>query len=179
MPVPHAAYSGSPVTSTLAKNMRLRLLASISCLFLAGCPAVDIKELDFTRTKPTIENLIGIWMPTDTTLNDIRERGHYPQTMHYLELRADHTFNMHNMPDWWSDGFGRSHGRLESLSGRWELTESKELWRIWEISLHTAEFITTIHLYHQKPPYQLFIRLGDPNEGDAMLFDRKATKPQK
>ena len=159
--------------------MTLRLLAATTCLFLAGCPAVDFKEFDFTRTKPKTEELVGVWTPTKDTLLDIRERGHYAEAEYYIELRADSSFLFHNIPDWWSDGFGESHGKLETFTGTWDVTEDSNIWKIWNITLSTSKFITSIHLYRQKPPYQLFIRVGDPNQGDAMLFEKKSGENKK
>ncbi len=66
---------------------------------------IDWKEINFTRTKPEIKDIIGTWTPTADTLKDIRERGKYPEAKHELILKNDGTFSMINMPDWWSNGF--------------------------------------------------------------------------
>jgi hypothetical protein len=144
-------------------------------MLVAGCPAVDLKELQFTRTKPAESDVVGTWRPTVDTLKDIRGRGHYPVATHEIILRADHTFSMRNMPDWWSNGFGESHGQFESGDGTWQLEAGKNVWQIWVIRLHFPSVTTSINLYRQRPPYLIFIRVGDPNNGDAMFFEH-ATK---
>jgi hypothetical protein len=150
------------------------VVVAVSTLF-AGCPAVDLKELQFTRTKPAESDIVGTWRPTADTLKDIRGRGHYPVATHEINLRADHTFSMRNMPDWWSNGFGESHGQFESGDGTWQFEAGKDVWQIWVVRLHFPSVTTWINLYRQRPPYLIFIRVGDPNNGDAMFFER-ATK---
>jgi hypothetical protein len=78
-------------------------------------------ELQFTRTKPLESELVGTWRPTADTLKDIRGRGHYAAATHEVVLRQDHTFSIRNMPDWWSNGFGESHGQFEAGDGTWHL----------------------------------------------------------
>ena len=155
------------------------LLFPVILLFLVGCPAVDTKELNFTRKKPENADLVGTWTPNSDTLKEIRTRGHYPQAQHEIVLRADGTFSIRNMPDWWTNGFGESGRTFSSFDGRWDLEEGKDGWTIWEIALRTPTFGTSINVYQQKPPYSLFIRVGDPNNADAMIFDRTSTNDTK
>jgi len=159
--------------------MTLRILTLILCFLLSGCPAVDLQELDFTRKKPEIQDLVGVWVPTKETAKEILERGRYPSANTYLELRDDNTFVIHEMPDWWSDSAGESHGKFESRSGTWTLKEDENVWTIWRISLRTEDSGSSVTVYRQKAPYQLFFRLGDPNEGDAMFFERKPSSINK
>ena len=153
------------------RNASIATLLFLLAILLAGCPMVDTKELNFTRSKPKKEDLIGVWTPDKETLRDIRTRGHYPETEHEIILREDGTFSIRNMPD----GFGESGGKFESVDGRWDLKEEKDIWTIWSISLETSKELMSINVYRQKPPYSIFIRVGDPNNGDAMIFDRTST----
>src|SRR5262249_14445569 len=79
-------------------------------LLLSGCinNGIEWSEWSFTRTKPNPSDLVGIWAPTDATIKDMKEQGAYTISIHQLILRADGTFEMINMPDWWKDGFGGS-----------------------------------------------------------------------
>jgi hypothetical protein len=98
---------------------------------------------------------------------------------------------MRNMPDWWLDPEGRSQRRFDSGAGAWELEERKEVWRIWALRLNFKSFsseklirardsmvplkapwTTAVNLYGQSPPYLMFFRLGDPDNGDVMFFER-------
>jgi hypothetical protein len=154
----------------------MRVVASISSVALvilfAGCPAVDWKELRFTRHKPAEHDIVGTWRATRSTVKDIRGRGHYPAASYELVLHADHTFSMHNMPDWWSNGFGESHGQLESGDGAWDLQPDKNVWQIWIVRLRFPSVTSSVNLYRQKAPYLIFVRVGDPNDGYAMFFER-------
>jgi hypothetical protein len=138
---------------------------------VVGCPMVDWKEFRFTRHKPEEVDIVGNWQATAATVKEIRARGHYPATRHELILRSDHTFSMRNMPDWWRGGFGESHGQLESGEGTWNLQPARDVWQIWVVRLRFPSRDTTVNVYRQRPPYLIFIRVGDPNNGDAMFFE--------
>ena len=97
-----------------------------------------------------------------------------PENLHWFFVR-DHSFDMRDMPDWWLDGFGRSHGKLETGSGRWELASADSIWQVWVVRLHFPSFETSVHLYHQHAPFLIFVRVGDPDIGDAMFFERSKT----
>ena len=142
------------------------------CFLLVGCPMVDLKELRFTRERPAESDIVGTWRATADTATEIRGRGRYPTADYELDLRADHTFSMRNMPDWWRDGFGESHGQLESGEGTWELHAGDNVWQIWMIRLRFPSGVISVNLYRQRPPYLIFVRVGDPNSGDAMFFER-------
>ena len=139
---------------------------------LSGCPAIDWKEINFTRAKPAIENIVGTWIPTSDTLTYIRRKGGYPVVKHELIIRANGSFSMRNMPDWWSDGFGESKKGFESGDGVWRFRQDSNIWTIWLIELEFSYGISSVHLYKQGPPYLIFIRVGDPNNGEAMFFER-------
>jgi hypothetical protein len=142
------------------------------CLLISGCPMVDWKEMNFTRTKPETKDIVGTWSPTADTLKDIQQRGNYPAAKHELILKADGTFSMLNMPDWWRDDFGKSNKKLESGNGKWQLTKSKNIVDIWTIELEFPTEFSSVNLYGQKTPYLIFIRVGDPNNGFAMFYQR-------
>ena len=139
---------------------------------MSGCPTIDWKETNFTRSKPTIENIVGTWVPTPKTLTYIRQKGKYPEVKHELIIREDGTFVMRYMPDWWSDGFGESKKGFESGDGVWRLRKDNNIWDIWLIELEFPSGVRSVHLYRQKPPYLIFIRIGDPNSGEAMFFEQ-------
>ena len=143
----------------------------------AGClkPRPAWRELQFTRSKPSESDILGTWRPTAETLQDIRGRGRYSAGEPALVFHADHSFDMRDMPDWWLDGFGRSHGKLETGSGRWELASADNIWQVWVVRLHFPSFETSVHLYHQHAPFLIFVRVGDPDIGDAMFFERSKT----
>jgi hypothetical protein len=155
---------------------------------------VDWKELNYTRRKPLETELVGRWIPTAQSRKEILGRGKYPAADYELTLNADGSFAMRNMPDWWLDPVGRSQGRFHDGAGNWKLEERKEVWRVWALMLHFESFSgnrlvrsrdsmvplkapwgTTVNLYRQSAPYLMFFRIGDPNEGDVMFFERVAS----
>jgi hypothetical protein len=158
------------------KRMALVVVCLFAVLIFTGCPAIDTKELNYTRSKPAVSDLIGTWTPDRSSMDEILNRGGYTNIQPAITLRAEGTFSIRDMPDWWSDGFGASHGKVESLDGKWALEKEKEVWDVWIISLRTGEAYRSVHLYRQKPPLAIFVRVGDPNEGDAMIFER--SKPE-
>ena len=152
--------------------MTRRSVLILPIILLAGCPAVDTRELNFTRHKPRVEDLIGTWSLDKESMEDIRERGKYLKANPLITLRIDGTFSIRDMPDWWSSEFGKSSGNVESFDGLWNIEQTKEIWNVWSIDLQAPQYRNSIHLYRQKPPYALFIVIGDPNDANAMIFER-------
>lgn len=146
-------------------------------LFSSGCMnnGIEWSELSFTRDKPNQLDLLGTWVPTAATIKDLRERGGYIVSKHELILRADGTFTIVNMPDWWKDGVGQSRRSFESGAGTWRLSKDHNPWTVWSVELDFPEFVipNAIHLQRQKPPYLIHIPVGDPDSGYYMLFEKK------
>ena len=112
--------------------------------------------------------------PTASTIRDLKEHGGYVIAKHELILRADGTFAMVNMPDWWLDGAGESKKGFESGSGKWEFYQGHFQWTVWGIELNFGKFATgnLINLRRQKPPYLINITIGDPDSAHNMLFEK-------
>jgi hypothetical protein len=148
------------------------LVGLVLLLLLSGC---ELSELTFTRARPNREDLVGTWTPTSETIKDMKGRGGYPISNLELVLNGDGTFSLANMPDWWLDGFGDSHAKLFSTSGKWELMPDEDVWTVWTLELefppHTVH--DGIHVTRQKPPYLLQFTLGDPDSSHCMLFEKK------
>ena len=134
-----------------------------SVLFLSGCMFVN--GLDWSEDSFT---------PTASTIRDLKEHGGYVIAKHELILRADGTFAMVNMPDWWLDGAGESKKGFESGSGKWEFYQGHIQWTVWGIELNFGKFATgnLINLRRQKPPYLINITIGDPDSAHNMLFEK-------
>ncbi|MEO8207144.1 MAG: hypothetical protein ABI615_13265 [Chthoniobacterales bacterium] len=156
--------------------MKGRLFLILPLLFLAGCRPGFMAGLDFARSQPKAEDIVGVWTPDKATLRDIRERGHYASVETKIILRKDGAFSISNIPDWWSDGFGYPHGKFESSEGKWEFRAGKSLWKIWELCLITPKGNRQMMILHQKAPYSIFIYVGDPDNDDAMIFERTSSE---
>jgi len=144
-------------------------------LFLSSCMnnGIEWSELSFTRNKPNPSDVIGIWVPTAATIKDLRERGGYALSKYELNLRADGTFEMVNMPDWWKDGFGQSNRSFDSGSGKWRFYEDRTVWAI-ELDFSKYVVPNAIHLQRQKSPYLIHITVGDPDSAHYMLFEKES-----
>jgi len=98
-----------------------------------------------------------------------------------IELRADGTFTARNIPPWQSGPPGENFfSTLVSGSGRWRVDSvgaiddgSRQLKTHWGIYLDSpAGKMEPVGLTGQKPPYGLIFTLGDPDSGDALIFEK-------
>lgn len=145
----------------------------IFVMTLAACHGIQWSEVDFTRHQPSKTDLIGRWVPTPASLKDMRERGGYTISRHELDLHADGTFSVTNMPDWWSSFGGESHRILQSGSGVWTIQQEDDGVAVWVIQLDFADHHRiSLNLRHQKPRYLIHVMLGDPDTGRAMLLQQ-------
>jgi hypothetical protein len=128
-------------------------LAILGIISLSGCynPSEIAEEVRFTHRRPLETNLIGKWIPTSATLKDMRDEGGYSITSHELDLSADGTFSITNMPDWWKTPFGESRKVLESASGTWRVSQDSGGDWVIDLSVGTA-VIQSLHLRNQESP---------------------------
>ena len=143
------------------------------------CPNMD--TLEFTTVQPLEDDLVGVYLPLDSTLELIKEGG-YENTELKITINADGTFSMEQMPDWWNIPFGKSKDGYDSGTGTWEV-ETCQNW--WCLKLHfdsQQNFNSTpgeagrtahINLSGESQPYQLWFFVGDPDSGDIMIFEQE------
>lgn len=142
------------------------LLLNISCL--------DFNPLGYTRVEPKREDLVGTWVPDRDSLTYMKESGKYDiATPVQLILRADGSFEMINMPDWWGNVHGTSYGSFYSFSGTWKpfFPPQATAWRLLLISSNNSR---PVDLFGQSPPYQLFFAVGNPDSNKGMTFVKKS-----
>ena len=151
----------------LAQTRKVFLCSGI-LLFIAGCGVWQ--ELHFTKNKPKESDLIGIYLPDVKTQKLITKDGGYAPANCQIKVGADGKIEFTNMPDWWHDGFGKSHRKLESTNGTWSLEKYDNYWQIvWE---HEKTVDLGLHLLREKPPYRIHIYVGDPDSQCFMIFER-------
>lgn len=140
-------------------------------LLVASCGDAA-RYLDMTRAKPEQSDLVGVWVPDKATLEYVRSKGGYDTGLETrLILEGGGELKVVNMPDWWNDGFGISHGKLQSEEGAWRLYQSSGS-KAWEISMALPSGTKFMSLLGQKPPYSIFLYIGDPDSGEVMTFTR-------
>lgn len=149
------------------------------------CPSLDY--LSFAKTKPGLSDMVGKYIPTANTLELMRDNGYYAVNDISVTLSADNTFTMTNMPDWWNTDFGVSRGGFDSGNGQWSIIEDQEWWSLsldfdsridFNSEKSLEEFITIIPIAKNKPPYQLWFYIGDPDDEKIMIFERIQDKEQ-
>jgi hypothetical protein len=145
-------------------------------LFLVSCNVpVDeyVGRYRLVTNKPDRLDLIGTWIIDQATVKDMRMRGKYEVSRPTeIVLRADDTFEMINLPDWYQDVSGKSHGGLVSLSGKWRLNGDNGFWRVGlDVPTQFAPYFDLREpRYKSQPRYLLEIVLGDPDSGERMTF---------
>jgi hypothetical protein len=143
-------------------------------LFLTACHVpVDevVGRYKIVTRKPEKGDLVGTWVINQPTIDFMRTRGRYDVSRPtQIVLREDDTFDLTNMPDWYDDGFGESHGELRNLLGKWSLHNDGG----WQIGLEAQRFAPLLVLreprYASQPKYYLQIVIGDPDSGEDMIF---------
>lgn len=112
------------VQKVLMKTQTRYMLGALAAIALVGCVG-DPYLSSYTKSKPKEADLIGTWLPHKDTIKDMRDRGRYEvdNAQTRLTLLSDGSFEMVDMPDWWREPLGRSHGRLQTDRGTWKLKE--------------------------------------------------------
>lgn len=128
-------------------------------------------------TRPEDTDIAGIWIADESTLNDMRTRGKYRETVvPKLIFHADGKFQMENMPDWWRDGFGRSTGGFQTGEGTWKLEQNRCCWTI-GLLLKSHNVSTDFGLREHRsggdPKFIIERMIGDPDSDDTMTFVRQ------
>ena len=162
--------------------MRLRQHLVIAALPLMVACQYDPYTAVFTSTRPEPSALVGTYTPTARTMAMIKRTG-YPPAESQIVLRADGTFLLERVPDWWLTDFGKPAGGFDSGSGKWSVTRSQEWWAIEldfnSIQLHSKPdlhgLVTYAMLVGQAPPYLLHLTIGDPDVGKAMQFSLQSS----
>jgi hypothetical protein len=149
------------------------ILGCLLASFLLGCRIPTLRDPNATRTQPSKPALVGVWVPDRYTLETMREKGGYDTSNQTkLVLKNDGTFELVNMPDWWSGGFGQSHKGFEDHTGTWRTLNYGDT-GIWHIDLRATSGTRLVNLVGQTPPYQLEFVIGDPDSNVSMIFTKQ------
>jgi hypothetical protein len=140
-------------------------------LCLLACRLPTWNQLNYTRQEPGKVDLVGIWVPDEATLQLMHQNGRYDTRVQpRLTLRADGSFELVNMPDWWTNNFGESHGEFESYSGNWLISKSGQ---VWNVELRPPSGTRFAGLIGQSPPYRIDFTIGDADENESMIFEKQ------
>lgn len=155
----------------MPKSVRLKSITGscflfLSFVFLSQACSNAVEYLSYTRKEPLKTDLVGTWVPDISTLASMRHK-YDPSVKTSLVLRGNGTFDLINMPDWWSD-FGNSNGGFKSSSGTWAVFQNTTT-EFWELGLGT----TSVQMLDQKAPYRLSFIIGDADGDQRMIFAKQ------
>ena len=145
--------------------VRSRLSVGIGIILLSlfiSCRPKDAtsSEDSYSRTKPSIEELVGIYVPDDLKPQDF-VRGSKP-LMRIPNIRLE------------GDGTFLSSG-ISSIppDGTWSLQAERQVFQVWLIEFRHEDISVTMNICRQKPPYYLCSIIGDPEAGERLLFRKQ------
>ena len=140
-------------------------------LWLA-CRVPSLDQLDHTRKEPNKIDLLGTWVLGKSSLRSMQSEGGYDASIQpKLILKADDTFELVNMPDWWDNGSGKSHKAFQDYSGAWELSKYGNT-DFWNVYLRVSSKTRSANLLGQNPPYRIEFVIGDPDSNVSMIFEK-------
>lgn len=159
--------------------MKRTILAILSLLVLIGCYN---RDTDYYPTdKPERGDITGTYRLSKESAKAVTDAG-YSKTDGKIVISPDGNFSMSNIPDWWNT-FGKSHGNYDSGQGKWELKKQQSWWclfvdfesrRDFHSKPDDSGFSTTIAISGKRPPYYLFLYVGDADSGNVMIYERQA-----
>lgn len=159
-----------PVAHLFALFTILGLLLTTVSL---GCRIPTLHQLNYSRKEPAKAALIGTWVPDHATLRLMREKGGYdPSVQTKLVLKSDDTFDLADIPDWWSDPKGHSTGQFEQSAGTWR-TWQHNPGTFWNLQLRSSSETRFANLIGQAPPYKIEFTIGDADENESMIFTKQ------
>jgi hypothetical protein len=137
---------------------------------LGGCNG-DPYSTTYTVRKPAPKDLPGIYEPDAATLARLPSLG-----PHQIEVRDDGVLLFRAVPRG-TLGEAAASGS-ESGRGSWSLVQRQKSW--WGLEVHVQELngepvnrYNYLHLRNETPPYLLHATIGDPDSGEASVFERK------
>jgi hypothetical protein len=164
----------------------MTLVISTVALAVGGC---GYDPLDpSTQSQPARGAVVGTWVLDEEGRAGVRAAVK-KEGVPTLILKEDGTFSARDIPDWWNHA-GRLEPRTHWVPGpRWTLWSGSGTWFLiesgnaWVVMLGLpglrgdARGFMEMQLYNQKPPYRLGVILGDPDEGQSLIFERTGPAP--
>lgn len=170
-----------------AMKLRIFLLPTLAllCLLLSACRPPPLMSYpwfwDYTRAKPMERTLLGKYKIRKIRLEDDLAtpiRGNDP----FVTLNADETAAFAGFP--YFDGFGHRVDCYLSGTARWSLDKDLGVGSGWQLRFENYQSsspankcgpenaIWPILLLGQKPPYRLYLTIGDPDSDTGIEFER-------
>jgi hypothetical protein len=151
----------------------MRMGATALALVVVGCDQIAI-------SPPETAGLVGTYRLTESGKRYLLQEKHYtsiPDSA--VEMDADQSIRITNLPDCLTNGFGDPSGRFLLGEGRWELRKGFVGYGLDVVIRsgtlpHFAYGGPWIHLRRRSPPYELEFTVGDPDSGNTLRYARAA-----
>ena len=156
-----------------------RFLASqaifVLAMTLAGCDRIFAPE-------PAASDLVGAYRlmaDSEDFLRTQKQYGSIPVSA--IELRADSSISLRNLPDCATDGFGKSNGRFLSGEGKWRLRKAFIGYTLTldirdggalSAGIYAGDWIA---IRRRSTPHILEITVGDPDSGETIRYERSSS----
>ena len=133
--------------------------------------------------KPSVAEMVGTYEMDEKSVAMLRSEKGYSTTDRSpsIQLLADGSLVIKDLPDCYTDGFGQSHGKYYQGNGKWKIEESDSGFGV---SLAIAPggslasgiyHASTIIIVGKKPPYSLWFGIGDPDQDEFITYVRKSS----
>lgn len=146
---------------------------AISLSTASACDQVLVRE-------PRVADLTGRYVITQASREFLtKEKGYASALDSTIELRADHTVTLRNLPDCLVEIFDYHH-RFLSGHGTWSLEKAFVGYGLDLVIVkgetlpeggYSGPFVT---IRRRSPPYELELTIGDPDTGESIRFQRSA-----
>jgi hypothetical protein len=153
------------LSATQRRNDRWSLV--LLCVVLLGAASCQSLVYDGTRTQPSDEELVGVWVPDQESLNYLQENGYDRNTQTQIRIERDHTYALINMPDLWWYG-GNSRGTFRTSRGTFEVSRDADR-PYWFLVLREHGNHQTLALLGQRPPFKLRFSFGNIDSNPQSL----------
>ena len=136
-------------------------------LIFATCQ-YDPYTARYATARPDPTRLVGLWTATPSSMNRHGRTGTMvvqPQ----IELLADGTIRMTNVPEGWRSGETVGRGG-DWFDGQWSLEPHQEWWGL-RLTGPLVQCSGCLMVMHDRPPHLLVLRYGDPDQGLGVEFE--------
>jgi hypothetical protein len=158
---------------------RLPFLASLALLATACLSSCSPFATSLTTQKPKSEDVVGVYALQSQSLTSSRKLDFLQGLSATVELSGNGTYIATNFPVWMRDSSGRYvFKNLVTATGRWEIDSagSADGRPDWGVQLlpdpDSSALQVAPNLTHNKPPYGLIFQFGDPDSGNALIYDK-------
>lgn len=142
--------------------------AVLMTTFIFGCGG-DPHAGKYATTKPTPQSLVGDWKPK---AGSFASNATKPTK---LTLRADGSFTAVNYPGATVGSFGTAGSFLDG-DGTWSVQQHQSFWVVgitWQrLGGKQLDYGQMLHIQNDAPPHVLRHIIGDPDSGEALVFEK-------